>query len=154
MDKLDEGGRGLMLAKSNLGPSAGGYRYELVEEQLPADNLRASAVVGLKVRFTGTLDGEAADVFRTVPVNPRDKDRETASDSAADWLKAYLAHQGRSWADVTTTGKTEGYTEITLRRARDTLKAAGIIQGEAGVSRGTYMWRLVASATPLSIADT
>ena len=154
VDKLDTGGRGLMLAKSNLGSSAGGYTYELVEELLPTDDPPAAAVAGLTVRFPGTLDGEAADVFRTVPVNPRDKDRETARDSAADWLKAYLADQGRSWADVKTTGKTEGYTEITLRRARDTLKAAGIIQGEAGVSRGTHMWRLVASASPFPTTDT
>ena len=154
VDKLDTGGRGLMLAKSNLGSSAGGYTYELVEELLPTDDPPAAAVAGLTVRFPGTLDGEAADVFRTVPVNPRDKDRETALDSAADWLKAYLTDQGRSWADVKTTGKTEGYTEISLRRARDRLKVAGIIQGEPGVSRGTYMWRLVASATPFPTTDT
>ena len=77
VDKLDTGGRGLMLAKSNLGSSAGGYTYELVEELLPTDDPPAAAVAGLTVRFPGTLDGEAADVFRTVPVNPRDKDWES-----------------------------------------------------------------------------
>ena len=154
VDKLDTGGRGLMLAKSNLGSSAGGYTYELVEELLPTDDPPAAAVAGLTVRFPGTLDGEAADVFRTAPANPRDKDRQTARDSAADWLKDYLADQVRSWTDVKATGKTEGYTEITLRRARDGLKAAGIIQGEPGVSRGTYIWRLVASATPFPTKDT
>ncbi len=144
VDTLDDGGRGLMLAKSNLGPSAGGYTYQLVEEQLPTDDPNGQPVAGLKVRFPGRLAGEAADVFRTAATNPRDKDRETARDSAADWLKDYLSAHARPWDDVTATGKTEGFTEHTLRRARDMLKAAGIVNGKRGVTQA-FVWHLVAN---------
>ena len=65
---------------------------------------------------------------------------------AADWLKDYLSEHARPWDDVTAAGKTEGFTEHTLRRARDMLKAAGIVNGTRGVTQA-FVWYLVASGS-------
>ena len=146
VDRLDDGGRGLMRAKSNLGPSAGGYTYQLVEKRLPTDDPNGQPVAGLKVSFPRILAGEAADVFRTAAATPGDKDRETARDSAADWLKDYLSEHARPWGDVTAAGKTNGFTEHTLRRARDMLRAAGIVRGTRGGTQA-FVWSLVASGS-------
>ena len=152
VDKLEDGGRGLMIAKSNLGATCGGYTYKFVEEPIPTDDPSKQPVAGLKVYFPGRLSGEAADVFRPA-ASPRDHDRETARDSATAWLTDYLTEQPRPWAKIVEAGKDEGHTKITLRRARDTLKAAGVIDGRRGIGN-TYTWYLKASEPASRTEDT
>ena len=47
--------------------------------------------------------------------------------------------QPRPWAKIVEAGKDEGHTKITLRRARDTLKAAGVIDREARHREYVYL---------------
>ena len=152
VDKLENGERGLMIAKSNLGATCGGYTYQVVEEPIPTDDPSQQTVAGLKVYFPGRLSGEAADVFRPA-ASPRDHDRETARDSATAWLTDYLTEQPRPWAKIVEAGKDEGHTTSTLRRARDTLKATGVIIGRRGIGN-TYTWYLKASEPASRTEDT
>ena len=83
-------GRALMRAKSNLGPTAGGYGYTLEDTPIGTDG-----ITGLIVRFGETIEGEAVDAFRQKQSRGEDEDRAKAKSAAKDWLLSELKLAGK-----------------------------------------------------------
>lgn len=123
--KLDEsngGGRVLVRSKSNLGPDGGGFNYEL--EQVEAKpGIQAS-----RIRWGVPIEGAARDILAAAEVPGDPTEREEVR-GAEEWLRDTLAEGSMPKAVVMDRGKTAGYSERTLQRARERIHAKAVVTG-------------------------
>lgn len=132
-----ETGPTLMKVKANTSDSLGGFTYAIREIPLPVE-FRGRAVPGRELTFGAPVAGDADAVFGTAkPEADRDA---PARDAAREFLEIMFADQKgpTSWDDIEAEGKREGYKGITLRRARDQLRAERHIRSKK--IGGKWFW--------------
>ncbi len=139
VDKIEGGGKALMIAKSNLSVAQGGYAYEVETREIPNSVPEKGSIETRAVVFGKRIAGTADDVFVAQEVR---KDSPKTND-AADWMASYFdAHQEAvRWDDVLEAGESESHTKRTLRTARNVLKSKGKIETYKEFS--SWYWRRV-----------
>ena len=131
-DPEDEARRIFAVTKCNLAVEPPSLAYRLVDDP---DNGCA------RIEWEdGPVEHTAASLLR-IPV---DDDERTERDEAADWLLGYLADNGGQAPrkDVVKAARSAGYTEATLKRAKD---RAGVLHSSTGFPRQTMWTRPVGS---------
>ncbi len=100
-----------------------------------------------RIIWGGESDTSAQDVLD----GEKGLDDRLLSDDAVDWLTQMCDQHPMTWRDITQQGKREGYTEITLRRARGRVltKAINPIGANGTKSVGTF-WLLKTQAATVS----
>jgi len=126
----------LAIAKGNVGPDKGGYRYLIVNRD------QGDGINGRRIEFVERMEGTAEEVLA-----PKGVPREgPGRDLAAEWLIAWLSHEpdGAKWSDILEAGKAEGITKMTPKRARESLKSEGRLECVYGAGgRRSGRWKTV-----------
>ena len=114
-----EGGKALMRAGSNIGPSHGGFVYNIDLEIPPSLNLTEHP----KITFIDVLEGDAEDQF-SGKSSISNQDEQNSKASAMETILLYIDNSadGLHWPTIQPDLIAEGYSKATLRRARDELK--------------------------------
>jgi putative DNA primase/helicase len=136
-DPGDEGEprRVLMRAKSNIGPDDGGFAYALERVEV------ALNVEGQRVQWLEALDGTARELLADAEADPDADGTASASDEAAEFLRDLLKGTAETPSrDAVRSMKTEGYSDKTIRRARERL---GVIVRREGFGKAMQsLWAL------------
>ncbi|MGC4028933.1 MAG: AAA family ATPase [Steroidobacteraceae bacterium] len=117
-----EARRVLMRAKSNIGPDAGGFAYELQQDELAG----FPGVFASSVLWTGSVEGTAREVLAVA--DAQDDDGGEQRDTA-DWLRETLAAGPVAVADLRSMAKDSGLAWRTVQRARSKVGALSIRAG-------------------------
>lgn len=128
-----DAGKALFRAKSNLGPTEGGFSYDI-----HADDL-GKGIKGKYISFGRPVEGNADDAFSG---SEREAPKMT---EAKQWLVKYFKENpgGMPWDDICKEAKTASdITKTTLRNARSALKSEGLIDTcKAAYSEGgKWIW--------------
>jgi hypothetical protein len=132
----DDGSCVMTQIKNNLGKlDVPSLRYVVEGAAIPTDE--GPADVGV-LRFIGDSDRSVYDILRDH--NDRDDADRSERDDAAEWLRHWLIDQGGEAArpDVFKSGRAEGFSEATLKRARP---RAGVTTERRGFGGGS-VWRV------------
>ena len=130
-------GRRLFLPlKNNLAPDRIGYAFE-IENKVVADGIRTSAVVWSSDPVTISPDEALAAAAKKV------------TSGAADFLKEVLSDGPVDQTEIVRLGKEAGYTEKTLRTAREKLGVTPKKQGFG--ANGKWVWVPAGGATILKL---
>ncbi len=125
--------RRLVRAKSNIGPSGGGFTYDLEQGAVPGH----PDLVGQRVVWGEPLEGSARELIGEVET-PAGEDG-SAVDRAAEWLAAFLGHgEGAAASAVKDAASAMGHSAISLRRAKAALGVEAVKQG----LHGGWTWRM------------
>ena len=129
-----DAGKALFRAKSNLGPTEGGFSFDIhVDDQ-------NKGIEGKYISFGRPVEGNADDAFSG-------GEREApALSTATDWLRKYFDERpyGETWDDICKEGKSaHDMTKKTMRNARDVLKVEGLIENFRATHQegGQWKWR-------------
>jgi putative DNA primase/helicase len=115
----------LVRAKSNIGPTGGGFEYRLLQQFAVAGDVRVSAQ---SIEWGQPLDGSPRELLG---VEEFDKQRDALGE-AADFLRDFLADGRKPVREVFEAGDAHGHTRITLRRAKVIIGAKAIKDGLQG----------------------
>jgi len=126
-------------AKSNIGPDDGGFEYELSQTELKTHpGLNATYI-----RWVAKLEGEARDLLAAADAVQSDGDGGTLGD-AKRFLTSLLEDGPVPVKEIQANARGAGYSEATIRRAKDALKV------EANkIGKDRWEWRLPSFAPPL-----
>jgi RecA-family ATPase len=137
-DPHDAARRVLAMTKHNLAPPADSLAYRLV----PAEPYAVA-----RVQWEGTVASSADDLL--VRQEPETPERQ----EAADFLRAELASGPATWKVLVKRAADQDIKQRTLERARDAMKAAGLVDkrqvGRPGEPGMFWEWFL-AEQTPTS----
>jgi hypothetical protein len=124
---IDPRRRVFVPLKTNLVAKPDALVYELVDAPL----FGASAIL-----WHGTDDITADEAFTG------DREERTKTDSAVEWLEAILDNTWMTWKQLTAAGRANGYTEHTLRKAREKALTKVVNPSIGGmIALGTYWCR-------------
>jgi putative DNA primase/helicase len=131
--------RRLVRAKSNIGPSGGGFAYDLEQTRVPGHpNLFGQAVV-----WGETLEGSARELIGEVET-PAEEDG-SAVDRAIEWLVSFLGNgNGAAASAIKEAASVMGHSGASLRRAKIALRIESYKQG----LHGGWAWRLPKMPSP------
>jgi hypothetical protein len=127
-DNAQVPGRIVARAKSNIGPDADGFGYDLVQIELPD----FPGVFASRVLWSGAIAGTARELLRQAEV-----DAEGDSGGSRQFLRQLLAEGPMRAVDVFREAEAHGYNKRQMQRAR---KRLGIKSEKAGM-RGGWTWR-------------
>lgn len=91
-----------------------------------------------RVQWVGPVQWDTEELFQGNAEDKRERDQ------AADWLESILDNSFSTWKEIVAKGRAEGFSERTLRRARDGIAkhvTNPVMIGEAFASSGTYWYR-------------
>jgi putative DNA primase/helicase len=126
-------------AKSNIGPDDGGFEYELSQTELKTHpGLNATYI-----RWVAKLEGEARDLLAAADAVQSDGDGGTLGD-AKRFLTSLLEDGPMPVKEIQANARGAGYSEATIRRAKDALKVEAI-----KIGKDRWEWQLPISAPPL-----
>ena len=106
----------LVRAKSNLGPSSGGFEYALSYLEL-ADH---PGIIGSSVQWGAQLHGSARELLGKTE-EPKKPEKQSCLEKACFWLADYLARGPVPANDVEGEGTAAGHSVASLRRAKTQL---------------------------------
>jgi putative DNA primase/helicase len=125
--------RFLIRGKSNIGPSGGGYAYELVRKELPEYDIAEAQWISWGVKIDGTaremLD-EAEGVEQRV--------KRDQLGLAKAWLRDMLANGPVAQKDIQSQAREDGIGWRTVRRAKDALGVMAL--KDAGAGGAPWRW--------------
>jgi putative DNA primase/helicase len=129
----EEPPRIMVLAKSNIGPSGGGFGYDIDAAPL----LERPDIIATRIVWLDPLDGTAKELL----ADAEGDDTKTNSkiEQAVLFLKAALAKGERPQTEIETEAESNGISEKTLRRAK---KAVGVTAYRKVPGIGAWLWRL------------
>jgi putative DNA primase/helicase len=133
----DGGGRIFVRSKSNNGPDDGGFRYDLVQIELPDfPGIHASQLL-----WGSPIDGSAKDLLGRAETTPKEDTRRDAAGTAEidAWLLDFLSHGPKQAKEVFAAGKDEGYSKDQLKDAK---KRIGAESKKKPVYQGEWKWTL------------
>lgn len=131
----NEGGGYLVVrAKSNIGPSGGGFRYQLLVEQLDI------GVAATRVEWGESLDGGARDLLASAE-GENSGQPSSAVKEACQFLERVLGSGPLNAEEVKRAARLESFSEATLRRAKKTLGVETHRIGGVG-AMGVWNWAL------------
>ncbi|MGF6533278.1 energy-coupling factor transporter ATP-binding protein EcfA2 [Paraburkholderia sp. GAS206C] len=125
----------LVRAKSNLGPSNGGFAYHI--DQIDVPTLQGGAIHSTRIGWDGPLQGAPRDVLGDAEGGSAFV-RDNRKQAAVDFLAVQLAHGPVPTKAIEAAAREAGFSGTTVRRAA----------GEMGVNKfrpiGTdhWYWRL------------
>ena len=133
-DDQDGGSRIFVRSKSNIGPDNGGFRYDLIQIELP----NYPGICASQLLWGSAVDGDARELLGRAEAAPKDDAKKDVAGVAEidAWLFDFLSHGPKLAKEVFDGGRVEGYS-------RDQLKAAkGRIGAESKKeSRYQGIWR-------------
>ena len=115
----------LVRAKSNIGPTGGGFEYQLLQGFAIAGDDRVTAQ---SIEWGQPLDGSPRDLLG---VEEADMTRDALGE-AMEFLKDFLAGGTKPVAEIYEAGDAHGHTRITLRRAKVIIGAKAMKLGLKG----------------------
>lgn len=124
-------------AKSNNGPSGGGFHYDVEQTELPGK----PGVFASRVLWGNAVEGVARVLLAAAELDP-DADARSATDEATDWLRQCLANGAVPADECIREGRRLGLSDKALRKARERL---GVKPRKAGM-RGGWEWALPTGA--------
>ncbi|MGH7973262.1 MAG: AAA family ATPase, partial [Limisphaerales bacterium] len=125
--------RRLVRVKSNIGPTGGGFAYDLEQAQVPGH----PGLFGQAVMWGEALEGSARELIGEVE-RPDETDG-SAVDRAAEWLASFLGNgNGSAAAAIKEAASAMGHSGASLRRAKIALRIESYKQG----LHGGWAWRL------------
>lgn len=133
--------RRLVRAKSNIGPSGGGFAYDLEQAPVPDH----PGLFGQAVVWGEALEGSARELIGEAE-RPNEPDGG-AVDRAAEWLASFLGNgEGAAASAIKEAASAMGHSGASLRRAKVALRIESYKRG----LHGGWSWRLpkVSSADP------
>jgi putative DNA primase/helicase len=125
-------------AKSNIGPDDGGFEYELSQTELKTHPGLNATYIG----WVAKLEGEARDLLAAADAVQSDGDGGTLGD-AKRFLTSLLEDGPMPVKEIQANARGAGYSEATIRRAKDALK----VEPER-IGNSHWEWRLPISAPP------
>lgn len=131
------GGYVLTRAKSNLGPSGGGYRYEIEQVALK----EYPEITASKIVWGEVLEGSAKELIKDAEA---ENVRPNHEGSVEEWLNKYLTNGPMLANDIMNFGKLDGFSRDRLNRAKDKL---GIKSKRDGFG-GAWWWLLDGQEIP------
>lgn len=131
------GGYILTRAKSNLGPTGGGFRYD-IEQVALKDHPEISAS---KIVWGEVLEGSAKDLIKAAEAENVIPNHEG---SVEWWLNQYLANGPMLANDIMEYGKIDGFSKDRLNRAKEKL---GIKSKRDGFG-GAWWWLINGQTIP------
>lgn len=135
--------RVLVRAKTNLGPSGGGFSFALEERRVKHCGMLRAVVWG------DALEGRAIDLLRDVEGTEADVElsgTQADRDDAEDFLRSLLAGGEIDNREVKAAAKAQGISDYALRRARETLKVTTRREGHGSAMRS--YWRMADGEAP------
>ncbi|MDR4485375.1 MAG: AAA family ATPase [Nitrospirales bacterium] len=131
----NEGEFVLVHLKCNVGGKAETLRYSLEQRSLTENN--GTTIETGVVVWGGSVEGVTAE---RVLNNRHDSHEKSAVQEASEWLEGYLGDLAVNVKDIHTEAKKNGFSEATLRRAKDDLN---VESGRNGFGKeGAWTWRL------------
>jgi putative DNA primase/helicase len=121
----------LVRAKSNIGPTGGGFEYRLLQSFAVAGDERVSAQ---SIEWGQPLDGSPRELLG---VEEFDKQRDALGE-AMEFLRDFLADGPKPVSEVYTAGDANGHARITLKRAKGIIGAKAIKDG----LKGGWTWEM------------
>lgn len=128
------GGRLLVRSKSNIGPDGGGFRYELRQVELSG---ACAGITASRPEWGEAIEGPAREILATAECEA-DPEEQSATDEAAELLRAILTHGRVEIQEARKKLKAEGFTEKQIRSARERL---GVKRERSGYGGRDY-WQL------------
>lgn len=129
----DEPARIMVLAKSNIGPSGGGFGYDIE----PAPLHERPDIIATRIVWLDALDGTAKELLAEAEGD--DAKTNSKMEQAVLFLKAVLANGPRPQTEIETEAKSNGISEVTLRRAK---KDAHVTAYRKVPGIGAWLWQL------------
>lgn len=127
------GGRLLVRAKSNIGPDAGGYRYELRQGELPGH----PGIMASWAEWGEVIQGEARTLLDTAEA-VGDPEEHSEREDAKAFLLALLNNGPMPSKQVRRDAEEAGHAWRTVNRAK---KDLGVIAAKSGI-KGGWRWEL------------
>lgn len=147
-DETEDGApsRLFLRAKSNTGPDAGGFAYDLQQAQLSGH----PGIVASCVAWGEAVEGSARELLATAEADDPDAGADGVA-SVAEWLRVLIDEEGgrADRRDVMRAGHAMGYAERTIHRAREKL---GLIVQQSGFGkdkRSFWTWPIHANDPPI-----
>jgi hypothetical protein len=145
----DEGAPGPRLfarAKSNNGPSGGGFHYELEQVELAG----SAGVFASRVLWGNQVEGEAHMLLAAAEQADDPGERSAVSDAMA-WLVGTLTDAGgeMNMRDVMTAGRKAGFSERSIHRARSKAGVRATVAGFGADKRSIWNAPLSVSVPPI-----
>jgi hypothetical protein len=132
----EEPPRLLVRAASNIGPSGGGFGYDIEERFVPdADGVDISAT---RIKWGDYISGDAKALVDAAEMTeePEEKKRPAVGKAKA-FLNRLLKDGPRRAADVYSEALAEGHAERTIKRAKNELGILSVKNGD-----GVWEWSL------------
>jgi putative DNA primase/helicase len=119
----------LVRAKSNIGPTGGGFEYHLLQQLVGDERVAAQSI-----EWGQPLEGSP---HALLGVEQFDKERDALGE-AIEFLKDFLAGGAKPASEVYTASDANGHAKKTLQRAK---KIVGVKMAKVGL-QGGWTWEL------------
>jgi hypothetical protein len=146
-EPAEQGGARLLLrAKSNLGPSGGGFRYELCPVTLDGPHAGIPAV---RPEYLGAIEGTARDILAAAEASEEPEEKSARAEAVA-FLRDTLAGGPVPSKRIIADARACGIAEKTLRRAKSDL---GIEAVKEAMGSG-WLWTIPAKMANFTEQET
>ena len=121
-------------AKSNIGPSGGGFGYDIVASPL----YERPDIIATRVAWHDPIEGTARELLAEAEEQPQEGKKQSKKERAQDFLRVALAKEGRPQKELADEAKAMGISGDALFRASAEI---GVRKTKNGVTGG-WFWSL------------
>ena len=124
--------RAFVRAKSNISKDGNGFRYLLKQHEL------ANGITTSIIEWGCAINGEAREILsHDAGINTNASENISTLEEAKKFLKEYLIEGGASAKFILLNAREAGFSESTIRRAKEALKVISFKKGKDG-----WYWKL------------
>jgi putative DNA primase/helicase len=120
-------------AKSNIGPSGGGFGYDIVASPL----YERPDIIATRIAWHDQLEGTARELLDEAEAQEDKQTSLSKTELAGRFLKAALTKGERPQTEIEAEAKSEGISSRTLSRA-----SVGLVQKRKDGKTGAWFWSL------------
>jgi putative DNA primase/helicase len=121
-------------AKSNIGPSGGGFGYDIVAAPL----MEQPDITATRIKWLDPIEGTARELLAEAEAQPTEEKTQSKIDQAKKFLKDALAKHARPQPEIEEEAEQLGISKKTLFRAS---VEAGVHKEKRGMNGG-WFWSL------------